>query len=127
LAVELAGAFLLPVELAAPLLFVDCDPLAGADGPCEPLALAGCDPALADCAVLVAGVDPFFTAAVLLACGEFPGAGCDPFFTAGEPFPAGAGEGDVLACGAGDFTGVAAVVPDFWPGAGVAVGLGFAC
>lgn len=77
--------------------------------------------------MLVTGVDPFFAAAVLLACDEFPDAGCDPFFTVVEPFPAGAGvgEGEVLACGAGDFAGVAAAFPDFWPAAGVDVGLGF--
>jgi len=95
-----------------------------------------------------AGCDPL-TAALLLACDEFPDAGCDPVFTAGDPFPAVAdvgegevlacgagdpfpaaavvGEGEVLACGAGDFPGVAAAVPDFWPAAGVDVGLGFAC
>jgi hypothetical protein len=94
-------------------------------------AFAGVDDGLgfAACVPVPAGVDPAFPVCplgcdpVLAACAPLPDAGCEPFLAAGDPLPAvaGVGEGDVLAWGAGDFTGVA---PAF---AGVDDGLGFAC
>jgi len=106
---------------------LDWDPLFAAGDefpavdPVFTLCACGCDPALfAGDAVPEAGFDP-----ALPVCEPFPGAGCDPPFALGDAFPAfaGAGEGKVLACGAG----VEVAFADFCAGVGEADGLGLDC
>ena len=116
-------------------VFTDCTlgcdpPFAAADAftgvdPLFTLCTFGCDPVLFACELFAeAGCDP-----VLFACEPFDEAGCDPVLALDDTLPAfaGVGEGEVLACGAGDFAGVGVPFAGFWAGAGLAVGLGFNC